>query len=256
MPAESDRAAPGDAVLDRLADVTARAEQAAAAAGRPGQVRVLLATKTVPAERIRVVLAAGHRLIGENRVQELVAKADDLADLDPRTHFIGHLQANKVNAVLPLVRCLETVDDAAFARRLQDRLEVLDRTLDVLVQVNVSGEASKSGVTPEGLPALLRAVAGFDRLRLRGLMTIGLNSPDLEAVRAGYRTLRVLRDRLRDGGLPGVPAPVDPASVTELSMGMSGDYELAVAEGATEVRVGAAVFGARAQPAPAEQPGR
>ena len=227
-------------LADRLAQVSARLAAAATAAGRdPGDVRLLLATKTQPVEQIREALRAGFSLIGENRAQEVVAKADGLADLTHETHFIGHLQKNKISAVLPHLDCLQTLDSAELAERLQRRLDIADRSLRVLLQVNVSGEASKSGVDPSGVPQLARAVAGFDRLCVQGLMTIGRQTEDEAVVREGFAELRRCLDRLRSEG--GVAAD----SLTELSMGMSGDAESAIVEGATIVRLGAAVFGAR-----------
>lgn len=234
MPAEAD-------IRANLAAVRERVDGACAAAGRaPDEVELLLATKTQPAARIAAAVAAGARLIGENRVQELAEKDDELTALaggQPfERHFIGHLQSNKVNQVLRYVSCVQSVDSAGLADRLQRRLETLDRGLDVLVQVNTSGEPSKSGVAPADAVAVLREVAARDRLRVRGLMTVGLQSPDEAAVRASYRALRELRDRAADVIGAGLPV---------LSMGMSGDLEAAVAEGATLVRVGSAVFGAR-----------
>lgn len=229
----------------RLADVRGRVRAAAQAAGRdPADVRILLATKTMPPAVIREAFAAGGTLIGENRVQEVVAKADELADVPHETHFIGHLQSNKVTMVLPHISCLQTLDSAALADRLQARLEAMDRGLDVLVQVNVSGEASKSGVPPAEVADLVAAIARHPRLVLRGFMTIGLNSPDRAAVRRGYAELAGIRARAAAEGWPGA------AVATELSMGMSGDYADAIAEGATIVRLGSAVFGPRTpQPA-------
>ncbi|RMI02441.1 YggS family pyridoxal phosphate-dependent enzyme, partial [Cellulomonas triticagri] len=228
---------------------------AEAAAGRaPGSVRLLLATKTLDAGAVRAALLAdaaaaattagsAHRvLVGENRVQELVAKAPDLADLAPELHVIGPLQSNKVNAALRWAHCVQSVDSPALAERLARRCADTDRTLDVLVQVNVSGEPTKHGATPEAALDVVRAVAGSDRLRLRGFMTVGANSPDPEVVRAGYALLRDLRDRVVGSGEPGT------ADAVTLSMGMSRDLEVAVAEGATVVRVGTAVFGGRPAP--------
>ena len=215
----------------RLAAVSAQVRAAAQAGGRdPASVQLLLATKTQPAPDILIALRAGYRLIGENRVQEVVAKADALADEPHTMHFIGHLQENKVNALLPHIRCLQTLDTKSLALRLQRRLEILDRTLEVMIQVNVSGEESKSGVAPVDVADVVAAVRRHDRLRLTGLMTIGLNSPDLTSVRAGYGQLRGLADDL---------------GLAELSMGMTSDFGAAIAEGATIVRLGSAVFGPR-----------
>ena len=231
----------GVTVADRLAAARDGVRAAALAAGRdPATVRILLATKTMLPAVIKEAFAAGGTLIGENRVQEVLAKAGELADVPHQTHLIGHLQSNKVNQVLPHVGCVQTLDSAALASRLQARLTVLDRPLDVLIQVNVSGEASKSGVHPDQVRDLVGAVADAPRLVLRGFMTIGLNSPDRAAVRRGYAALARIRDQAVDEAWPGA------AAATELSMGMSGDYADAIAEGATIVRLGSAVFGPRA----------
>lgn len=241
----SDLPPPGTGVAERLAAARRGVREAATLAGRdPDEVRILLATKTMPPAVILEAFAAGGTLIGENRVQEVLAKADALADVPHETHFIGHLQSNKVNQLLPHIRCLQTLDSAALATRLQGRLEVLERELDVLVQVNVSGEASKSGAAPDEVGDLVAAVADSPRLTLRGFMTIGLNSPDRAAVRRGYAELARIRDQAVRDGWPGA------AAATELSMGMSGDYADAIAEGATIVRLGSVVFGPRVAVAP------
>lgn len=227
-------------LADRLQALRDGVAAAARASGRDaGDVEILLATKTIDPPVIRAALAAGFDLIGENRVQEVVAKAGLLADLPHRTHLIGHLQSNKVNAVLDHVDCVQTVDSAALAQRLHRRCDVLNRTLDVMVQVNVSGEDSKSGVAPADVDALVGEVGALTRLRLIGFMTIGLRSDDRSAVRAGYAELAAIRDRVVESGVPGTE------QARHLSMGMSGDYADAIAEGATMVRVGSAVFGAR-----------
>jgi PLP dependent protein len=224
--------------LSVLPALTGRIAAAATASGRAADdVQLLLATKTVAPDRILPVLRAGYRLIGENRVQEVTGKADELAAVEHRLHFIGHLQRNKVNALLPHLDCLQTVDDADLAAALDARL---DRVLDVMVQVNVSGETSKSGVAPDEAAVLVGHVGGLEHLRVVGFMTIGLNSPDAGRVRAGYETLRELRDRALREGWPGAER------ATELSMGMSGDFETAIAAGATIVRLGSSVFGGRA----------
>ncbi|MFI2101702.1 YggS family pyridoxal phosphate-dependent enzyme [Isoptericola sp. NPDC019693] len=246
----------------RLAAVHDRVADAARAADRePREVRVLLATKTQDAETVlagvraaleRAAAAGDDRpvLIGENRVQELVAKAPALADLvgagRVEAHLIGHLQKNKVNQVLSSATAVDSVDSLAIARALSTRCERDGRTLDVLVQVNVSGEESKSGVAPDDAAALAVDVAALPGLRLSGFMTIGARlgeHRDEALVRAGFARLREIRDGVLAGGAPGT------ADARELSMGMTGDLELAVAEGATVVRVGTAVFGARPAPA-------
>ncbi|MCP2267312.1 YggS family pyridoxal phosphate-dependent enzyme [Promicromonospora thailandica] len=245
----------GSSVAERLAAVRARIAAAADAAGRdPGEVRLLVATKTQPAEAVLEALAAGVDLIGENRVQELVAKApavaDRVADGSLEVHMIGHLQRNKINQVLATATGLETLDSLDLARAISDRCVRDDRTgdraLDVMVQVNVTGEASKSGVVPADAGALATAVAALPGLRLTGFMTIGARLDDTseQTVRAGFARLRAVRDEVVASGAPGT------AGATALSMGMTGDLHLAVAEGATVVRVGTAVFGPRpTQPA-------
>jgi PLP dependent protein len=229
-------------VPDAFARVRARVDAAARAAGRdPAEVALLLAVKTVPAARVRAAIVAGGTLLGHNRAQELTAGEPALTDLAHTTHFIGHLQSNKVNQVTRWVDCVQTVDTLALAERL-DRSRA-DRPLDVLVQVNTSGEETKSGVAPAAAPDLAAAVAALPALRLRGFMTIGANSPDAGRVRASYDALAQVRAEVAAAGAPGTEA------ATELSMGMSGDLEPAIAAGATIVRVGSAVFGSRPSPA-------
>ncbi len=239
-------------IASRLAAARERVDAAATAAGRdPADVRILLATKTQDVATVREAVAAAAELagddrpvlVGENRVQELVAKAHDLADLVAtgmlEVHMIGHLQRNKINQTLATASCVETVDGLAVAEALSTRCVRDGRTLDVMVQVNVSGEESKSGVEPGAAPALAADVAALDGLRLAGFMTIGARSDDEAVVRAGFARLREIRDKVLASGAPGTDG------ARELSMGMTGDLQLAVAEGATIVRVGTAVFGAR-----------
>ena len=234
--------ADGDPMLVRLARLRAGIDSAARQAGRaPADVALLLATKTQPAERILLALHAGYTLIGENRVQELVEKNDALSVVPHTTHFIGHLQTNKINQVLGRISCLESLDSIELAGKLDSRLAARGLDLDVLIQVNVSGEPSKSGVLPTAAADLVSAVAGLKNLTVRGFMTIGLNSPDRAAVRAGYRLLAGLRDEVVADRVPGA------SQATQLSMGMSGDFADAIAEGATIVRIGSAVFGQRAK---------
>ncbi|MEU4365021.1 YggS family pyridoxal phosphate-dependent enzyme [Promicromonospora sp. NPDC023987] len=253
-PSEPPATGPGSgSVAARLAVVRARIAAAADAAGRdPGAVRLLVATKTQTPQAVLEALAAGVDLIGENRVQELVAKAPAVADRlaagTLEVHMIGHLQRNKINQVLATATGLETLDSLDLARSISDRCvrdgRTGDRALEVMVQVNVTGEASKSGVGPDDAVELATAVAALPGLRLTGFMTIGahLDSSAEDAVRAGFARLRGIRDAVLASGAPGT------ATATELSMGMSGDLELAIAEGATIVRVGTAIFGPRPAP--------
>ncbi|ACZ31394.1 alanine racemase domain protein [Xylanimonas cellulosilytica DSM 15894] len=238
-------------IASRIAAVRSRADDAARTAGRdPREVRVLLATKTQDAATVLDAVAAaagtpgwGPVLVGENRVQELVAKAPALAPLvaagTVEVHLIGHLQSNKVNPALATSSCVETVDSLAIATALATRCERAGRVLDVMVQVNVSGEESKSGVAPESAVALAGEVAALPGLRLVGFMTIGARSRDDAVVRAGYARLRAIRDAVVGSGAPGT------AEARELSMGMTDDLEAAIAEGATIVRVGTGIFGPR-----------
>ncbi|UVI35899.1 YggS family pyridoxal phosphate-dependent enzyme [Brevibacterium spongiae] len=227
-------------ITGNLDEVAERARAAAEAAGRSGdEVRVLLATKTQPVEKIRVALEHGFTLIGENKVQEITGKAEALADLNPETHLIGPLQRNKVNHTLRHARCIQSVDNLALAEKINNRLDVLDETVDYFVQVNTSREDSKFGVAPEDAEALITETRKLDRMRLRGLMTIGLPGSSPDEIRPSYSDLRELSERLRESG-------VMAAEATELSMGMSADFELAISEGATIVRVGSSIFGARA----------
>jgi pyridoxal phosphate enzyme (YggS family) len=245
-------------VASRLATVRDRIAAAEIAAGRPaGSVRLLLATKTVPLELVRAALEADGAaratldarqgehtpsspvILGENRVQELVAKAPGLVDLSPELHLIGPLQSNKVAAASRWASCVESVDSLALAARLADRAEESGRVLDVFVQVNVSGETTKHGAAPQHAVELAIQIAALRGLRLRGLMTVGAHTPDESAVRAGYALLRELGEGVARSGSDGT------SGATGLSMGMSRDLELAIAEGATIIRTGTAVFGTR-----------
>ncbi len=230
-------------ISDRLAAVRVRVRSAAEACGRePSSVRVLLATKTQPLDLVRAAILAGGTLIGENRVQELVDKGPGLTDLSCEVHLIGHLQSNKLNQVLPWATCVQTVDSVELARRLASRASDAGRVLDVMIQVNVSGEESKFGVPPASAADLVRQVVALPGVRLCGFMTVGARSSDTDVIRSGYARLRAVRDETVGSAMAGT------ADAVELSMGMSDDLELAIAEGSTMVRVGTAVFGARPTP--------
>ena len=193
-------------------------------------VRLLAVSKTWPA-----AVAAGQRAFGENYVQEGVAKVDELAGLGLEWHFIGPLQSNKTRLVANRFSWVHSIDRLKIAERLSEQRDVHLPPLEVCIQVNVSGEASKSGVAPPDLPELARAVAALPRLRLRGLMTIPEPTPDVALQRARFASLRAMRDELNAAGL----------ALDTLSMGMSDDLEAAIAEGSTLVRVGTAIFGSR-----------
>ena len=232
-------------VRDFHANVAAVRARIAAAAERAGRdaasVRLLPVSKTVPTDRVRVAIEAGLRVLGENKVQEAVRKHRETADLDVSWAIIGHLQTNKARDVAAFAHEFQALDRLRVAEALDRRLQAAGRSLDVFVQVNTSAEDSKFGMPPEELSAFLKVMPVYSSLRVRGLMTLAILTPDEARVRGCFRVLRELRDRAR------ADAP-DLIGDGELSMGMSGDYEIAVEEGATCVRVGQAIFGARALP--------
>jgi pyridoxal phosphate enzyme (YggS family) len=219
-----------------LAAVRARIDAAARACGRdPADVTLVAVSKLQPEALIRAAYACGQRDFGENYVQELVSKREALADLpDLRWHLIGHLQRNKAKYVAPFVHLAHTVDDRDLGAELGRRAASAGRVLDALVQVNVGGEAQKSGCAPGDLAALLRDLAAVEGLRVRGLMTVPPHTDDPAGAQPFFDALRALRDA--HGG---------PEALPTLSMGMTHDLEVAVAAGATLVRVGTAIFGAR-----------
>ena len=212
-----------------------RIADAARASGRtPESIRLLAVSKTFPAAAIRALHALGQRAFGENYVQEARAKRDELADLELEWHLIGPLQSNKARLAAASFDWIETVDRPQIAERLSAARASLP-ALDVLVQVNASGEATKSGVAPAAAVALARAVSTLPNLRVRGIMGIPEATADPSVLRGQFRQLKQCYDACIDARLP----------VDTLSMGMSADLELAIAEGSTEVRVGSAIFGAR-----------
>lgn len=226
-----------------LAAVHARIAAACRRVGRdPARVRLLPVSKTRGEASIRLSYAAGCRLLGENKPQEAYRKWEAMTDLtDLRWSIIGHLQTNKAKLVARCAAEFQALDSLRVAEALERRLQAEGRALDVFVQVNTSGEASKYGLPPDEVAAFLRALPAFPALRVRGLMTLALFSAEAARVRRCFVVLRELRDRLRQE----VP---DRIELEELSMGMSGDYEIAVEEGATVVRVGQAIYGARSTP--------
>lgn len=223
-------------ICANLQAVGARIAAAAARAGRPlADIRLLAVSKTFPAERVREAAAAGQRAFGENYVQEALAKMDALDDLALEWHFIGPLQSNKTRPVAERFDWVHGIERLKIAERLSAARGAQRPPLQVCIQVNVSGEASKSGVSPGDTAPLAHAVAGLPNLRLRGLMTIPEPSADMALARRRFAALRQLRDALNREGL----------ALDTLSMGMSHDLEAAILEGATIVRVGTAIFGER-----------
>lgn len=230
-------------IINNLNAIVERIEIACINNGRePTEVRLLMATKTVTAERVKVALRAGQTLIAENRIQELKGKYETLKEVPHVNHFIGHLQSNKIKDVLKYdVSCIQSLDRVDLAEKLQQRLQFEDKHIEVLIQVNTSFEASKFGVAPDHAIELVKQVSQLDRIKIKGLMTIGLFSAENEKVRKCFRLLKDLAKEINTLAIPNV-------EMKELSMGMSGDLEIAIAEGATIVRVGTAIFGERAFP--------
>ena len=226
-----------------LAAVQARIAAACQRVGRDAaSVRLLPVSKTKPEDRLRLAYAAGCRMLGENNVQEAFGKWESMQDLsDLQWSVIGHLQTNKAKLVARFASEFQALDSMRLAEALDRRLQAEGRSLDVFVQVNTSGEASKYGLAPQDTLGFVRELAAFSSLRVRGLMTLALFASEAERVRPCFVLLRELRDRLRQDAPGGI-------TLDELSMGMSGDFEIAIEEGSTVVRVGQAIFGARAMP--------
>lgn len=224
-------------VASAMADVRDRIDRACRDAGRePGEVTLMPVTKTVDADQVRAAWAAGATTVGENRVQEAQRKAAELEDVDLRWSIIGPLQTNKITKVIDVAAELQSLDRHEVASGLDRRLQQGGRSLDVYVQVNTSAEPQKSGVALEDVLDFTAGLGAYASLRVIGLMTVAVFSDDRDRVAGCFDRLAELRDRLRDrdgGGWDG------------LSMGMSGDFELAVARGSTVVRVGTAIFGSR-----------
>jgi PLP dependent protein len=227
---------------ENIAAVRERIDTAARRAGRAATDIILMGvTKTHSAERIHEAYAAGLRLFGENRVQEFAEKAEALADLvRAEWHMIGHLQTNKATKAAELFSAVDSVDSVRLAEKLDAAAQVLNKKLGVLIEVKVGGEAAKSGVAPDSreLEDLLLAAARLEGLQFRGLMTVPPYSDDPADARPFFRKLRELRDAVGVRKLPAIRMDV-------LSMGMSHDFEVAIEEGATCVRVGTAIFGQR-----------
>ncbi|MBX3640844.1 MAG: YggS family pyridoxal phosphate-dependent enzyme [Nitrosomonas sp.] len=229
-------------IKTNLATIQQKIADACAKAGRdPSSVRLLPVTKTVPAERLRIAFAAGCEEMGENKVQEAREKSELLNDLAIKWCVIGHLQTNKVKYITRFAHEFQALDSLKVAAELDKRLQAAGRGMDVYVQVNSSGEASKFGLPPEEVEDFVRQLPDYASLQVKGLMTLAIFSTDHERVRACFIRMRELQERLRQNAPAGL-------SFDELSMGMSGDFELAIEEGATVVRVGQAIFGKRPLP--------
>jgi pyridoxal phosphate enzyme (YggS family) len=229
-------------VADNIAMLRERINAAAKRAGRdPDGVTVMAVSKTVPPELIRAAYLAGVRVFGENRVQEFAEKVDALLDLsNAEWHMIGHLQTNKAAKAVELFAAIDSIDSLRLAQKLNSSAQQVGKKLAVLIEINVGGEAAKTGVAPESqeLEKILQAAPSLEHLEIRGLMTIPPLTGDPQEARPYFRKLRELRKQIIDRALPGVNMKV-------LSMGMSHDFEIAIEEGSTCVRVGTAIFGER-----------
>ena len=226
-------------VADRLAEVRARIDAAARRAGRdPSAVRLVAVSKTFPIDAVREAYAAGHRDFGENRVQEALEKIAASADLDVRWHLLGHLQTNKARKAAPAFAMIQSLDSVELLRKLDAAAAEAGRSPELLVQVDLAGEATKYGVRPGEAPELFTAAATCVAARVVGVMTLPPIPENPEDARPWFRQLQDLRHGWLADGVP-------PSMLQEVSMGMSADFEVAVEEGATIVRVGTAIFGAR-----------
>jgi pyridoxal phosphate enzyme (YggS family) len=232
-------------IAENLSEVRQRIDVAAhRAKRRPEEVKLMAVSKTFPAERVREAYDAGQRLFGENRVQEFAGKIDALGDLhDADWHLIGHLQTNKAAKAVELFGAIDSVDSLRLAQKLNAAAQQFRKKLKVLIEINVGGEEAKSGVAPESreLEDLLVAAPKLDHLEFCGLMTVPPFTDDPFEARPYFQTLRELRDRIAARRLPAV-------DMRSLSMGMSHDFEVAIEEGSTCVRVGTAIFGDRTKP--------
>ena len=232
-------------IADNIARIRERISQAAARSGRdPDSITLMAVSKTVEPARIREAYAAGIRILGENRVQEFAEKATALKDLaEAEWHLIGHLQSNKANRAAELFQAVDSVDSLRLAKKLDRAAEQVGRTLRVLIEINVGGEESKSGiaVSSSELEEIIGAAQDFTHVQINGLMTIPPFTEDPQGARPCFRALRELRDKIAARSLPHVRMDV-------LSMGMSHDFEIAIEEGSTCIRVGTAIFGERPKP--------
>ena len=226
-------------IADRLAGIRARIAAAARSAGRdPSSVRLVAVSKTFPIESIRDAYAAGQREFGENRVQEALEKIGAGGDLDIRWHLLGHLQTNKVRKAAPAFSTIHSVDSVELLQKIDAAVTDAGRTPDLLIQVDLAGEATKFGLPPADVLQLFDAAIRCRAARVVGLMTLPPIPESPEDARPWFRRLRELRDQWRAAGVPA-------SMLVELSMGMSADFEVAIEEGSTMVRIGTAIFGSR-----------
>jgi len=228
-----------ETIAQRVQSVLSAIRSAAAKVGRrPDSIRLVAATKTVTADRIREGIAAGLSILGENRVQEALPKVEALAQAPVRWHFIGHLQRRKVRSVVGMFELIHSVDSLELAQEIDRRAGESGQSQDILLEVNIGGETTKGGFHQDGLVQLVSTMAALSHIQIKGLMAIPPPTAESESARAHFIRLRELAEAIASQRIPGV-------AMDELSMGMSNDYEIAVQEGATLVRVGSTIFGAR-----------
>lgn len=225
-------------IAENIAKVRERIEKACQKADRnTADVELVAVTKVVEVDRIYEAIDAGIQIIGENRVQEAWQKYQSVGD-KVQWHLIGHLQTNKVKRALQFARFIHSVDSLHLAEEIQKQAQKMDKTVDILVQVNTSGEQTKFGFAPEESLDAVKYIALLPQVKIKGLMTIGAFLPDPEDVRPCFRQLRRLRDEIRK-------CQIDRVEMDILSMGMTGDFEVAIEEGSTMIRVGRSIFGKR-----------
>lgn len=228
-----------ESIVENIAAVRQRIAAAATAAGRdPGSVRLLAVSKTFGADHVRAAYTAGQRDFGENKVQEALQKIEATAELPIRWHLIGHLQSNKARKAAPAFAAIHSIDSVDLLRRVDQTAAEAGTAPDVYVQVDMAGEATKFGAAESDVPAIARSALECRAAKLRGLMLLPPWFDDPEQARPYFRRLRLLRDSLVENGVP-------ESQLRDLSMGMSHDFEVAIQEGATLVRVGTAIFGKR-----------
>ncbi len=226
-------------IADRLSSVRARIDDAARRAGRdPSSVRLVAVSKTFPVDAVREAFAAGQRDFGENRVQEALEKIGGCSDLDIRWHLLGHLQTNKARKAAPAFAMIQSVDSVDLLQKLDGAAAESGNTPELLIQVDLAGEETKYGAAPDQVPAILEAAEQARAARVVGLMTLPPIPEVPEDARPWFRRLREWREQWLAAGVPS-------ERLREVSMGMSGDFEIAIEEGATIVRVGTAIFGSR-----------
>lgn len=224
---------------DRIQKIERQIKEAAEKAGRnPDEIRLVAVSKIKPAEMVKEAMDAGQRIFGENYIQEAVAKIEEIGDEGIEWHFIGHLQSKKSKYAAGAFALIHSVDSLKLAKELDKQAAKKGVVQNILIQVNTSGEESKSGTTAEDAIKLVREVADLEHVAVKGLMTMPAFFDDPEGARPYFRQLRLIKERIEALTIPGV-------EMKELSMGMSGDFEVAIEEGATLVRVGTAIFGAR-----------